>query len=61
MKIYADNCCFVLDATDSEFGVIHAQMIVDFEDKSKLERFIDLLNQDANTAFNNYCLENNYN
>ena len=45
---------FYLDTTDEVLGTIHAQMIEDFKDETKLEYFKQLLDADPNTAFTIY-------
>jgi hypothetical protein len=54
MKIESNNYTFYLDPTDEVLGTIHAQMIEDFKDASKLEYFKQLLDADPNTAFTIY-------
>jgi len=54
MKIESNKYTFFLDSTDEVLGTIHAQMIEDFKDKSKLEYFKQLLDKDSNTAFTIY-------
>ena len=54
MKIESNNYTFYLDSTDQVLGTLHAQMIEDFKDASKLEYFKQLLDTDSNTAFTIY-------
>jgi hypothetical protein len=54
MKIESNKYKFYLDPTDEVLGTIHAQMIEDFKDASKLEYFKQLLDADPNTAFTIY-------
>jgi hypothetical protein len=54
MKIESNNYTFYLNPTDEVLGIIHAKMIEDFIDASKLEYFKKLLDQDPNTAFTIY-------
>ncbi len=54
MIIEVKNTKFYLDPTDEVLGTIHAQMIEDFKDESKLNYFKELLEQDPNTAFTIY-------
>ena len=54
MIVEVNNIRFYLDPTDEVLGTIHAQMIEDFKDASKLEYFKQLLDQDPNTAFTIY-------
>jgi hypothetical protein len=54
MIIEVNNIKFYLDPTDEVLGTIHAQMIEDFKDESKLEAFKQLLIQDPSTAFSLY-------
>jgi hypothetical protein len=51
MIIEVNNIRFYLDPQDDELGSIHARMIEDFEDESKLEAFKQLLIEDSSTAF----------
>ena len=51
MIIEVNNIRFYLDPTDEVLGTIHAQMIEDFKDESKLEYFKQLLVENPNTAF----------
>ena len=54
MIVESNNIKFYLDPTDEVLGTIHAQMIEDFRDESKLEYFKQLLDEDPNTAFTIY-------
>jgi hypothetical protein len=54
MTIEVNNIKFYLDPTDEVLGAIHAQMIEDFKDESKLNYFKQLLNENSNTAFTIY-------
>jgi hypothetical protein len=54
MIVEFNNGLFYLDSQDEQLGTIHAQMIEDFKDKSKLEYFKQLLDKDSNTAFSIY-------
>jgi hypothetical protein len=54
MIVEIKNIRFYLDSTDEELGTIHAKMIEDFKDESKLNYFNQLLDQDPNTAFTIY-------
>lgn len=54
MKIESNKYTFYLDPTDEVLGTIHAQMIEDFRDETKLEYFKQLLDADPNTAFTIY-------
>ena len=54
MIVEFNNGLFYLDSQDEQLGTIHAQMIEDFKDKSKLEYFKQLLDADSNTAFSIY-------
>lgn len=54
MIVEINNIVFYLDPTDEVLGTIHAKMIEDFRDESKLEYFKQLLEQDPNTAFTIY-------
>lgn len=54
MIVESNNIKFYLDPTDEVLGTLHAQMIEDFKDASKLEYFKQLLDQDSNTAFTIY-------
>jgi hypothetical protein len=54
MIIQVNNIKFYLDPTDQVLGAIHAQMIEDFKDESKLEAFKELLEQNPSTAFSLY-------
>jgi hypothetical protein len=54
MIVENNNIRFYLDLTDEVLGAIHAQMIEDFKDESKLEAFKQLLIQDPSTAFSLY-------
>jgi hypothetical protein len=54
MKIETLKYTFYLNPIDEVLGTIHAQMIEDFKDESKLEYFKQLLDQDPNTAFSIY-------
>ena len=51
MIVESNNIKFYLDPTDEVLGTLHAKMIEDFKDASKLEYFKQLLDQDPNTAF----------
>ena len=54
MKIETLKYTFYLNPTDEELGTIHAQMIEDFKDESKLNYFKQLLDANPNTAFTIY-------
>lgn len=56
MIIKTEKYTFYLgvDENDLELSTLHAQMIEDFKDASKLEYFKQLLDQDSNTAFTIY-------
>jgi hypothetical protein len=54
MIVEFNNGLFYLDSQDEQLGTIHAKMIEDFKDKSKLEYFKQLLEKDSNTAFSIY-------
>ena len=54
MIVEFNNGLFYLDSQDEQLGIIHAQMIEDFKDKSKLEYFKQLLDANPNTAFSIY-------
>jgi hypothetical protein len=54
MTIKFNNSKFYLNPTDEVLGAIHAQMIEDFKDKSKLNYFKQLLEENPNTAFTIY-------
>jgi len=54
MKIETSKYTFYLDSTDEELGTLHAKMIEDFKDDTKLDYFKHLLDQDPNTAFTIY-------
>jgi len=54
MIVEFNNGLFYLDSQDEELGTIHAQMIEDFKDNSKLNYFKQLLNANTNTAFSIY-------
>jgi hypothetical protein len=54
MIVITTNYKFYLDANDSELGSVHAQMIEDFKDESKLNYFKQLLDANPNTAFSIY-------
>ena len=54
MILEFNNGLFYLNSKDEILGTIHAQMIEDFKDESKLEYFKQLLNADPNTAFSIY-------
>jgi hypothetical protein len=51
MIIEVNNIRFYLDPHNEELGSIHARMIEDFAEESKLEAFKQLLIQDSSTAF----------
>lgn len=51
MKVQYNKGFFYLDPTDEVLGTLHAQMIEDFQDESKLEYFKTLLDANPNTAF----------
>lgn len=51
MIVEVNNIKFYLDPQDEELGSVHARMIEDFADESKLEAFKQLLIQDSSTAF----------
>jgi hypothetical protein len=59
MIIETKNCKFYLDATDSELGRIHEQLIELLKDSAKLERFKELLEEDNNSAYSIFVSENN--
>ena len=54
MIVESNKYNFYLDPTDEVLGTLHAQMIEDFKDASKLEYFKQLLDADPNTAFTIY-------
>jgi len=54
MIVEFQNGLFYLNSQDEQLGTIHAQMIEDFKDNSKLEYFKQLLNANTNTAFSIY-------
>ena len=56
MIIKTEKYTFILGTieNDIELNTIHAKMIEDFKDASKLEYFKQLLDQDSNTAFTIY-------
>ena len=56
MVIKTEKYTFYLgvDENDLELSTLHAQMIKDFRDASKLEYFKQLLDADPNTAFTIY-------
>ena len=54
MIIEFNNSIFYLNSQDEILGTIHAKMIEDFKDESKLEYFKQLLDADPNTAFSIY-------
>jgi hypothetical protein len=54
MIVEFQNGIFYLNSQDEQLGIIHAKMIEDFKDKSKLEYFKQLLDKDSNTAFSIY-------
>jgi hypothetical protein len=54
MIVESNKYNFYLDPTDEVLGTIHAQMIEDFKDTSKLEYFKQLLDENPNTAFSIY-------
>ncbi len=54
MIVEFNNGLFYLDSQDEQLGTIHAQMIEDFKDESKLNYFKQLLNENPNTAFSIY-------
>jgi hypothetical protein len=54
MIVEVNNIRFYLDPNDEVLGYVHARMIEDFEDESKLEAFRQLLIQDSSTAFTLY-------
>lgn len=56
MIIKTEKYTFILGTieNDIELNTLHAQMIEDFKDASKLEYFKQLLDQDPNTAFTIY-------
>jgi hypothetical protein len=54
MKIETSKYTFYLNPTDEVLGTIHAKMIEEFKDESKLNYFKELLDQDPNTAFTIY-------
>ena len=54
MIVDFQNGIFYVNSQDEELGIIHAQMIEDFKDESKLNYFKQLLNANTNTAFSIY-------
>ncbi len=54
MKIETSKYTFYLNPIDEVLGTIHAQMIEDFKDASKLNYFKELLEANPNTAFTIY-------
>jgi hypothetical protein len=54
MIVEFQNGIFYLNSQDEQLGTIHAQMIEDFKDKSKLDYFKQLLDANTNTAFSIY-------
>jgi hypothetical protein len=54
MKIETTKYTFYLNPTDEVLGTIHAKMIEDFKDESKLNYFKQLLEANPNTAFKIY-------
>ena len=54
MIVEFNNGLFYLDSQDEQLGTVHAQMIEDFKDESKLNYFKQLLNANTNTAFSIY-------
>jgi hypothetical protein len=58
MIVEVNNIKFYLDPQDEVLGDIHAKMIEDFKDESKLEYFKQLLETDSNTAFSIFVNEN---
>jgi hypothetical protein len=56
MVIKTEKYTFYLgvDENDLELSTLHAKMIEDFRDASKLEYFKQLLDADPNTAFTIY-------
>jgi hypothetical protein len=54
MIIEVNNIRFYLNPIDDVLGTIHAQMIEDFKDESKLNYFKQLLEANPNTAFTIY-------
>jgi hypothetical protein len=54
MIVEFNNGIFYLDSQDEQLGTVHAQMIEDFKDESKLNYFKQLLNANTNTAFSIY-------
>lgn len=61
MIIKTNGILFVLDPNDEQFGTIHARMIQEFQEEAKLDFFKQLLQQDVNTAFELYNLNNSNN
>lgn len=51
MIIQVDNTVFFLTPNEGLYGDIHAQMALDFQDESNLERFKQLLRDNPDTAF----------
>ena len=58
MIVEVNDIRFILDPTDELLGSIHQQLINDFQDVAKLEKFKSLLVENQDTAFNLYCEEN---
>jgi hypothetical protein len=54
MIVEIKNIRFYLDPIDEVLGTIHAKMIEDFKDESKLNYFKQLLESNPNTAFTIY-------
>lgn len=51
MTIHTKDYVFYLDSECPELGPLHAQMIEDFKDNTKLEYFENLLEANPSTAF----------
>lgn len=51
MTIQVENIFFILTPNEGVYGSIHAQMALDFENETNLERFKQLLRQNPDTAF----------
>jgi hypothetical protein len=54
MIVQTSKYTFYLNPIDEVLGTIHAQMIEDFKDESKLNYFKQLLEANPNTAFTIY-------
>ena len=59
MKITTTNADFYLNPSDENEGETHVKIIELLKDSEKLERFKQLLETDANTAYSIFVAENN--